>query len=189
MVRFLVLFSFLAIMFSVPVMAQEDGLRQVIDPDDDIALEAAEMMAADERAAVENVEDIIEEKAPIKDIAETDNYDERLNLSRKMHEIWPVRPKVENALDIVAETIPQQERLRFKAALRKAIQFEALEQASVEAMADIFTAKELQAMIAFYGSKEGRSVSFKTSDYEQALQPSLVKMIDKALLDVKLGSQ
>ena len=44
-------------------------------------------------------------------------------------------------------------------------------------------------MIQFYGSKEGRSVSFKTGDYEAALQPFLIQMVDKAILDTRLGAQ
>ena len=117
------------------------------------------------------------------------DFEERLELSRQMHKIWPVRPKVENALNAISQQIDPQNRLAFKAAMRKAIGFGALEEASIDAMADIFSVKELEAMIAFYGSKEGRSVSFKTDDYEQALRPVLTKMIDKALLDVKLGQQ
>ncbi len=168
---FLSLFIVL-LMFSPAVMAQEDA---------DAAL------AVSEGAEVAS-EVVSKVNAPVEALKD-DNYEERLALSRKMHEIWPVRPKVENALDAVAEQIQPQERLKFKAGMRKAIKFEALEESSVDAMADIFTVKELEAMIAFYGSKEGRSVSYKTSDYERALEPTLIKMIDKALLDVKLGSQ
>lgn len=115
------------------------------------------------------------------------DFDQRLALSKKMHEIWPVRPKIERALDRIAEQLPDQNRMEFKSAMRKAINFQSVEQASIEAMADIFSVAELEAMIAFYGSKEGRSVSFKTDDYERSLQPLLAKMLDKAILDTKLG--
>ncbi len=117
-----------------------------------------------------------------------DDYEQRLTLAREMHEIWPTRPKIESVLDNVVQRAPAQERLRIKAALRKAIKFDALDEASIDSMAEIFTIKELQAMISFYGSKEGRSVSFKTDDYEKSLQPILSKMMDKALLDIKLGT-
>lgn len=181
MIRFL---SFLLILsiFSPATMAQEDA--------DAVLAEQGEGVETSPTATPPSTpsKTVSESKAPIAALKD-DNYEERLELSRKMHEIWPVRPKVENALDIVAEQIQPQERLKFKAGMRKAIKFEALEEASIDAMADIFTVKELKAMIAFYGSKEGRSVSYKTSDYERALEPVLTKMMDKALLDVKLGSQ
>jgi hypothetical protein len=168
MIRFLSLFAFVLVLSSVSVMAQEN-----VGEDVDVVLEALET----------------ENQEPIKDINAEDNYETRLKLARQMHEIWPIRPKIETALENIAQQIDRQERLRFKSAMRKAIKFEALEEASIDAMADIFNAKELGAMIAFYGSKEGRSVSHKTSDYERALEPALVRMVDKALLDVKLGSQ
>ncbi len=114
---------------------------------------------------------------------------QRIALSKKMHDIWPVRPKIESAIDVVGEQAPATERARFKAAMRKAMDFNALETKSIETMADIFTVAEIEAMIEFYGSKEGRSVSFKTGDYEAALQPLLLQMIDKALLDTRLGAQ
>jgi hypothetical protein len=166
MIRFLSLLTLAFLCSAAPVIAQED---------------ADAVLGTMEAEHVQN--------APVKAIGVGDDYEGRLGLSRQMHEIWPIRPKIETALENISQQIPQQERLKFKAAMRKAIQFDALEEASVEVMADIFNAKELGAMIAFYGSKEGRSVSHKTSDYERALEPTLVKMVDKALLDVKLGSQ
>jgi len=98
-----------------------------------------------------------------------EGYKKRLELSRKMHEIWPVRTKVERAIDSIGENVPAPDRAKFKATMRSAIKFQALEEASIDTMAEIFTEKELQAMIDFYGSKEGRSVSFKVGDYEKAL--------------------
>lgn len=166
MIRILSLFAVLALITS-PVMAQED---------------ADDVLEAQEQAA---------EKDDDKEIKAQDDgdYEVRLKLSQKMHEIWPMRQKIENALDLVSERIPEKDRLSFKAAMRKSIKFDALEETSIDAMADIFTEKELKKMIDFYGSKEGRSVSYKTSDYEKALQPMMIKMLDKALLNAKMGSQ
>lgn len=168
MIRFLALAAFIIGTLVSPVLAQEDA--------DDVLAEQvqAEVVEEETKPIVGNTEE---------------NYEERLELSRKMHEIWPVRPKVEAALEAVSAQMDAADRPKFKAAMRSAIKFQALEEASVDAMADIFTVKELEAMIAFYGSKEGRSVSHKTSDYEKALGPVMIKMIDKALLDIKLGSE
>lgn len=130
----------------------------------------------------------VEETQPVQDISEVDEYEARLKLAQDMHDIWPIRTRVESALENISQQIPQQERLSFKSAMRKAIEFDSLETTSIEAMAEVFSKAELEAMIVFYGSKEGRSVSHKITDYERALQPILVKMIDKALLDTKLGA-
>jgi hypothetical protein len=184
MIRYFILFSF-AIMLSFPALAQEGEANFAL-----LMPETTEDVGADEKANKtkedEKPADIIKD-ADQSEMSEDAAYERRLKLSRDMHKIWPVRPKIERALDKIAEQIEPQNRMRFKSAMRKAINFNTVEQTSIESMADIFTADELKAMIAFYGSKEGRSVSFKTDDYERALQPVLVKMLDKAILDTKLG--
>lgn len=173
MIRYFFLFTTVVVFLSSPALAQEEGMKTALV----LPLATEEQQSDGEVEAADN-----------KDInAQDAAYEARLKLARDMHKIWPVRPKIERALDRIAKQIEPQNRMRFKSAMRKAINFNTVEQTSIESMADIFTAKELEAMIAFYGSKEGRSVSFKTDDYERALQPVLVKMLDKAILDTKLG--
>jgi hypothetical protein len=176
MLRLLALTGFMIGVLSVPAIAQED---------------ADDVLAEQDVVTEEVVDEEVVETKPIKPVAGNteENYEQRLELSRKMHEIWPTRPKVEAALENVAEQIDPINRAQFKAGMRRAIKFEALQEASIDAMADIFTVEELEAMIEFYGSKEGRSVSHKTEDYERAIGPIMTQMIDKSLLDVKLGTQ
>ena len=111
----------------------------------------------------------------------------RLELAEKMHEIWPVRVKVEEALENASLSFPPEKRAEFKAGMRKAIKYDLLEEESITAMANIFTEKELQAMIDFYGSPEGRAVGEKTNDYVRALEPVMTKMLDQALIEVRTG--
>ncbi len=178
MIKFLSLSLLAVISFSPLAHAQEDAEAVLQESLSDRA-----DLIVDETSEVEA-------EAAIAPLAEEEgDYEERLSLSREMHQIWPIRPKIENALDVVVAQIEPAKRLEFKSGMRKAIEYDALEEASVDAMADIFTAKELRAMIDFYGSKEGRSVSHKTVDYEKALLPLMTKMVDKALLDLKVGKQ
>ncbi len=111
----------------------------------------------------------------------------RLELSEKMHEIWPIRTRMETAIDSVSEGFPVEKQPEIKAAMRKSVQFDQLEEASIKAMAETYNEEELTAMIEFYGSETGRSISAKTSNYEFALRPIMVKMIDKAMLDLRTG--
>lgn len=113
--------------------------------------------------------------------------DIRLRLSEKMHEIWPMRTRMESALEAVAKGFPEEKRAEMLATMRKSIQFDELEEESIKAMAEIFTEEELNTMITFYGSETGRAISIKTADYEMAIQPVLSKMMDKAMMDLKLG--
>lgn len=119
--------------------------------------------------------------------APADDSAQRLELSEKMHDIWPVRTKVEDALDIASESFPEEERAKFKAGMRKAIKYDQLEEESIAAMAKLFTAAELQAMVNFYGSPEGRAVAAKTDDYMRALEPVMTRMLDQALIEVRTG--
>ena len=112
-----------------------------------------------------------------------------LELAQKMHEIWPIRTRMESALDVVAQNFPPERQSEILATLRKSIQYDELEEESIKAMAEIFTPEELQAMIDFYGSENGRSISVKTGDYEAAIRPVLSRMMDKAMMDLKLGAE
>ncbi len=111
----------------------------------------------------------------------------RLALAQKMHEIWPIRTRIETAIQAVAREYPEEKQAQIKAAMRKSIQFDQVEEASIKAMAETFTEDELKAMIAFYGSDAGRSTSAKMQDYELSLRPIMTQMLDKAMLDLKTG--
>lgn len=56
------------------------------------------------------------------------DFEQRLNLAEKMHDIWPIRPRVEDALDMTAESLPEAERAEFKAHMRKVIKYDQLEE-------------------------------------------------------------
>ena len=118
---------------------------------------------------------------------EGEGFAKRQELAQIMHDIWPVRLQVEEALEDLALAYPSQQRAVFKSAMRKAIKYKELERSSVNAMAKNFSQDELQAMVNFYGSKVGRSISAKIDDYQQLVEPSITRMLDAALMDVKIG--
>lgn len=112
---------------------------------------------------------------------------ENLELAKQMQEIWPIRTRIESAIESVSKSFPPEKQAEVKATIRKSIQYDQLEEESIQALASTYSAEELRAMIEFYGSETGRAISVKTADYEEALRPSLVKMMDKAMLDLKTG--
>lgn len=121
--------------------------------------------------------------------ADTDpTYERRLELAKEMHEIWPTRLKVEQALDRATVGLPEERRAAFKAAMRKAIKYKVLEEDSIDAMVKLFTVEELEDMVKFYGSSNGRAVSLKIDAYQAEIAPSFTRMMDKALMDIKTGS-
>lgn len=144
--------------------------------------------AADTTSASPDVAAETPAAAPDAPAAPADDDAARMALAVRMHEIWPVRTRVEDAIAIVAENVPAAERDAFITRMRKTIDQKTLEQESIKAMAQVFTTAELQAMVNFYGSAEGRAVSEKTEDYMAILQPVMVKMLDSALLDMRTGA-
>lgn len=141
-------------------------------------------VVAQETPSVPQATSAIEQ--PIPATTQTDET-QRIALAEKMHDIWPVRTKVEDALDIAAQSFPEDQRDKFKSGMRKAIKYDQLEEESIAAMAKLFTVAELQKMVDFYGSPEGKSVSAKTDDYMKALEPVMTKMLDQALIEVRTG--
>lgn len=134
-------------------------------------------------AQEEGVPESAERSLPAQEAVSESN----LALAKKMHEIWPIRTRIESAIEAVAENFPPEKQAEVKAKMRKSIQYDQVEEESIRAMASTFTEDELKAMIDFYGSDVGRSISAKTQDYELALRPVMVKMMDKAMLDLKTG--
>jgi hypothetical protein len=124
---------------------------------------------------------------PLPVMAQEDDSAKRLELSGRMHEIWPMRTRMETVIDNVAGNFEQEQQNKIKASLRKSMDYKQLEEESTKAMAEIFTVQELQAMIDFYGSESGRAISAKTADYEIALRPIMMKIMDKAMLDLRTG--
>lgn len=120
--------------------------------------------------------------------AEDATYAQRYEQALKMHEIWPTRLKVEQAIDKVAQQLPLADQDSFKAAMRRAVKFDQLEQESITAMVDIFTLEELTGMVEFYGSAHGRSITAKTQAYQDRISPVYTQMLDKALMDTKTGN-
>ena len=112
----------------------------------------------------------------------------RVELATQMHDIWPVSTRVEEAISMVADDVPDNERDAFKSRMRKAIDQEELKRESIAAMAKTYSEAELKAMVEFYGSAEGRSISAKTEEYMKLLQPVMVKMLDSALLKMRTGA-
>jgi hypothetical protein len=117
------------------------------------------------------------------------SLDKRLELAQKMHDIRPTKDQVETAIDEVAATQPPSERESFKTAMRGALNYKAIEKISIDAMAEIYSEKELQSMLDYYSKPEAMSAIDKERDYAEKVYPEITKMLDQALMRVKTGEQ
>lgn len=114
--------------------------------------------------------------------------EQRLELAKKMHEFRPVKQQVDNAIDAYVSGMPEKDREPFRTALSTALNYQALETLSVDAMAETYTLEELTAMVEYYSKPEARSASDKYNIYAGKVYPEIGKMLDKAIMRVKTGA-
>ena len=111
----------------------------------------------------------------------------RLELSRKMHELRPVKPQVDRAIDNVAQALPEIQRREFKLSMQRILNYPAIENLSVEIMADTYSAEELQVMVTYYQNPIAQSAAEKTVDYQQKLGPESMRIMDRAMMEIRTG--
>lgn len=122
------------------------------------------------------------------DSGEIFDHDKRIALSEKMLTIKPAREQLERAIDsVAAQRVPADKREAFTKTMMDSIDYESLEKKSVEAMAEIFTVAELEKMVDYFGSEEAKSITEKLPVYQALIQPELAKVIDEALMKVRVG--
>ncbi len=113
---------------------------------------------------------------------------QRLELSKKMHAIQPARIQVEKAVGLVAQRIPEANRESFKNSMMGSIDTAKLEEVSINAMAQMFTVRELQHMISYFQAPEAKSIAEKMPNYYMQLQPEIMKMVDAAMMAARTGA-
>lgn len=116
------------------------------------------------------------------------DWDARLALAKRMHEIQPAAAQLDDAIASVAERLPVQERKGFEIAMKKILDYKALERTSIDAMAETFTLPELKAMVAYNESPEAQAISKKFAIYQGKIQPKVYEMLDRAMMQVRTGS-
>lgn len=126
--------------------------------------------------------------APVQTVsASADSSVERVKVSEDIHKVRPFKRYVDQAIQQVMQRIDERNRAKAIAQLQDVIDYDQMERASIKAMAETFSLKELQAMLAFYGSEEGKAAERKMPDYQAAVVPELRRVIDAALMDIRMG--
>jgi hypothetical protein len=120
--------------------------------------------------------------------ADDAGLERRLELAKQMQEIRPAKDQVDKAIDVYVSRLPPNEKESYRAALKNILNYKALEKISIDAYAATYTEEELQAMVSFFGSPEGRSASAKSDEYNKLVFPEIVRMLDKAVMRAKTGA-
>lgn len=119
---------------------------------------------------------------------EKDTPEERLALSRELHDIRRVKDMVIRDIETISKQLPPTEQLDFQKYMELKVDFDELEEKSIEIAANVYTAAELRAMIAYFGSDVGRSAEQKGAQYSESFGKEVQKKIDEALMATKFDN-
>ncbi len=124
--------------------------------------------------------------SPIVSAVSVDSIAERMRLSRELHDVRRIRDRIDDTIEAISKTMPDKDREDFMTYMSATMNFDRLEELSITYAAETYTASELQAMIAYFGSADGQSAEAKGGDYAAKISKDIEKEIDAAMLAVKL---
>lgn len=125
-------------------------------------------------------------KRPAQDPA---TLEKRVELAQRMHGIRPTSEQVQGAIIRASQSVPLEERESFIAAMSSVLNYKAIERISVDAMAEVYTVPELEAMVAYFSMPEAKSASQKKSKKWTAVIDREIKdVIDRAMMRVRTGA-
>lgn len=116
-----------------------------------------------------------------------ERVERKLELAERMHELQPIEPRIDNAINALTEGFPEDQRNVMKVRLKRLMNIPAIEVVSIETMAEIYTLAELEAMVAYYELPEARSAVAKDSEYGTRLGAHIFRMVDRALMELRAG--
>jgi hypothetical protein len=108
-------------------------------------------------------------------------------LAQNFFEIRPVAELANNAVASLAGAKPVHERALFARQMRLNMDYAQLERKMTAALLDTYTVDEIKAMVDFYGSDLGKSITAKGAAFEQAVSPILQQMLDQAFVKANYG--
>ncbi len=120
------------------------------------------------------------------DAADT-TYNQRAQLAKQMHELRPIEKQVNATIaNVAAVKYPVgQSRDNFAEALRRGINYKAINKISIDAMVEVYTIEELGAMVAYYSNPVAVSATDKNGEWARKVSPEIGKMLDKAIMNLR----
>jgi len=104
--------------------------------------------------------------------------------TRRYLSVVPVQKMIDEMISGVKKTIPVEQQSEFDAFIRKTLRADFIERISVNGMVKTFTVREIDAMTAFYGTPEGRSIQNKMGTYMAEVMPEIQQEMVRALQEM-----
>lgn len=169
-----------------PLYAADEGTGQPIRADKLLQKRTAEEEKKKKEAETANKEETVAIPRPVQDPS---TLEKRVELAQKMHNIRPTSEQVQSAIVRASESVPLEERESFIAAMSTVLNYKAIERISVDAMAEVYTVPELEAMVAYYSRPEAKTASKeKSKRWTAVINQEIGSVIDKAMMRVRTGA-
>ena len=108
----------------------------------------------------------------------------RLAAAKRYLKAMPPATMVADSVNRVVSQVPPERRDEFKQALSRVISSDRIEKITLEAVTKHFTVKEINALTAFYGSPEGRSITRKFGAYIADVMPAIQEELAAAVEEI-----
>ena len=110
---------------------------------------------------------------------------ERVALATEFHKIRDLKSVIDRYVNAQDQGLSKEGRAKYREDMHRVFDYKKVEEESIQAMAETFTAPELKAMVDYYSKPEGRSAAEKLGDYDAKLTPILQKAMDQAFMDIR----
>lgn len=110
-----------------------------------------------------------------------DTPENRKAQAEKYLQVNSFEEMLNDSVSEMSKQIPEENRQKFVDGMKGGIQVDALKTVAIESMTKHFTVKELEALTAFYGSPEGKSVMKKFGAYMADVMPVIQQQVMQAL--------
>jgi len=112
---------------------------------------------------------------------DTSDMAKKLKLAKRYSTSVPVAKEIDKSIEELVVQVPVEKRVLLKSTLERNIKIDQLQSVSEMALADVFTVKELEALVRFYETSEGKAIKEKMPEYQSRLEPILGQMIRNAV--------
>ncbi len=120
--------------------------------------------------------------------AAADTPANRLAAAKRYLKAVPPMEMAGASLDELAGRIPEERREEFRKTMTEVLRSERIEKITLDAIVKHFTVREINALTAFYGSPEGRSITKKFSVYMADVMPAIQQELTDAIDKIHEGS-
>jgi hypothetical protein len=114
-----------------------------------------------------------------------DTLEARMEAATRYAELRDVKSRIDVMVENATKELTPEERAQISSLIRKHLRFDILRKLQIETMVNTFTTRELNALIEFCRTEEGRSILLKYGPYMATVTPAIDAEVERALIEIK----